>query len=207
VREANVDIHMSTHLVLDPKSKQHIVEFSTQRRSGVRFRNFNEVQQERERLTVVLEMYRPSTDGTVIRRGPSVGRKVKFTGVLAQEVTDQIATLLERNLDITARSVWRREFEFGPAGGEKVTEFSIGQDVGRAVALGNPLDEKRACLSGGKDTIGNLNRSLALASKRGEYRATNLGIRVIGCVPNRLWTPALDRVGLEISRRGAILLI
>ena len=198
---------MFTHLVLNPESKQHIVEFSTQRCSSVRFRDFNEVQQEREGLTVVLEMYRPSTDGAVIRRGPSVGRKVKFTGMLAQEVTNQIATLLEGDLDITASSVGRREFEFGPASGEKLTEFSIGQDVGRAGALSNPLDKKRACLSGGKDTIGNMNRSLALASERGENRATDRGIRVIACVPNSLCTPALDCVGFEISCRGTILLI
>jgi hypothetical protein len=34
----------SAYLFLDPKSKQHLVEFSTQRRSSVRFRDIDEIQ-------------------------------------------------------------------------------------------------------------------------------------------------------------------
>jgi hypothetical protein len=155
----------------------------------------------------VLQMHRPGADGMVIRRGPSVGCEVKSTRMLAQEVANHIMAFLEGGLDIATDSVNGREFEFGPASHEKLTELSIDEAIGRAVAFSKPFDKMRTGLRGGEDTIGNVNRSLALAGECGKNRTAGLGIRIDTRGPDGLFTPALDSMGLEVGCRGAIFLV
>jgi hypothetical protein len=104
-------------------------------------------------MTVMLQVYRPSTYGKVVWSSPCVSCEVKKSWILLQQLSNDALSPLERSLDIVVNSVGGWELEFGSASGEQFLQLMVTDDIGRASAFCDPFNDVGMSLRGRMRTV------------------------------------------------------
>lgn len=77
---------MCAHLFSQAEVAQHILKLPGQSLTSMGLRDFNDVQGERQRFTLVLKVDGKRGKRTVIRRGPTIGGEAEFSRVILETV-------------------------------------------------------------------------------------------------------------------------